>query len=168
MNTRFRMALCAAGAIMAATLTAGVSAERKVGSKQGQDRVTVIEKKTSNARDAGTVGVNAEFGNAPRVTLSFPSTVAGGFETRGKMTFRESDDRVISVFLTVFFHDGDVATVTLYDTRDGDPPASSGTITFGITAAAYQPDLGSNGTAIVTVTDETLNFTQMSTSFVVR
>lgn len=136
--------------------------------EKGSSRITVVEKKQTSEAAIEKLSAEAEYGYAPRVTLSAPSTMFGNYENRVKLTWRETDDRVISVFLTVFFHDGDVQTVNLYDTRLGDPPSSSGTINLTINPAAYDPDLGSNGTVIVTVTDEALNFTQMSSSFVVR
>ncbi|MEW6364650.1 MAG: hypothetical protein AB1714_08415 [Acidobacteriota bacterium] len=150
---------------------AGVADQTTAGrarGKQAGNRASVIEKKTGDGREAAPAGELAEYGYAPRVTLSFPSTLFSGRETAGVMTWKDPDDKVVSVFLTVFFHDGDAATVTLFDTREGDIAASTGRITFGITPAGYDPPLGSNGFLIVTVTDQTLNITQMSASFLVR
>ena len=160
-----------ASALVLTIAMAGIADQTTVGKdrgKQAGNRVAVIEKKTGDAREAAPAGELAEYGYAPRVTLSFPSTLFSGRETAGVMTWKDPDDKVLSVFLTVFFHDGDVATVTLFDTREGDIAASSGRITFGITPAGYAPPLGSNGFLIVTVTDQTLNITQMSASFLVR
>jgi len=154
--------------VMIAAVSFGASVFADEVKKPGND-VTVIEKKTSDGpREAVPNAPEAEYGLAPRVTLSFPSTIAGNVEVRGTMSWTDSDDKVVSVFLTIFFHDGDAATITLFDTRQGDIAASRGRITFGITAAGYNPPLGSNGFVFVTVTDQTLNITQMSTTFLVR
>ena len=168
MFIRYRRSSMVLASMFVMAVTAAAAENVRLEAKPARNRITILEKKTNETRSTVPEAPQAEIGYAPRVTLSLPSTLFGNFESRGKVTWRDSDDRVISVFLTVFFHDGDVATVSLYDTRDGDPPSYSGSISFGITPAAYEPDLGSIGTAIVTVTDERLNFTQMSSSFVVR
>ena len=153
-------------AVTGMVLSSGASAAEL---SKGADRITVVKKETNIVREAQRPNAtSAEYGYAPRVTLSFPSTIVGGVDTNGTMTWRDPDNKVTRVFLTVFFHDGDVGTVSLFDVRDGDNAASSGRITFAITAAGYDPNLGSNGTVIVTVTDQDYNVTQMSTSFVVR
>ncbi len=136
------------GMIAALLLTTTASA---VDVNKPGNHIAVIEKKTSDGPSAAKT--MSEFGLAPRVTLSLASTLTSNIENRGTMTWNDPDNKVISVFLTIFFHDGDVATVTLFDTREGDTPASKGRVTFGLTPAGYNPPLGSNGFAYVTVTD---------------
>ena len=133
-------------------------------SKPG-NQIKIIETQTSTGHGIPQNGEKSEYGIAPKVKFTLPSTLVSNRDNRGKMSWDDPDDGVIYAYLTVFYHDGDVQTVALFDDNI---PASKGQVTFTISPRGYNPPLGSNGFAFVTVTDQQWNITQMSTSFLVR
>lgn len=96
--------------------------------------------------------------------LSFPTLVYPGEEVKGKLKFSDKDDFVFSIFITVFFPDGDVVTETLYDYRDEGGDVYKGTYTFYVEIPESETPLP--GKIVITCADEYLNVSEVSQNFV--
>lgn len=83
---------------------------------------------------------------------------------KGKLKFNDRDDYVFSIFITVFFPDGDVVTDTLYDYRDEGGDVYKGTYNFYIEIPESETPLP--GKIVITCADEYLNVSEVSQNFV--
>jgi len=120
---------------------------------------------TSRAQKAGERGISTAAVPRPTVVdLVFPTLVNPGSEVKGKVRFRDPDDYVFSIFITVFYPDGDVVTATLYDYREEGGDIWKGTIEFFVEIPDSETPLP--GTIFITTTDEYLNVTSVSKTFV--
>ena len=95
--------------------------------------------------------------------LSFPTLVEPGEEVRGTLRFNDPDDYVVTIYITVFFPDGDVVTEVLYDyfTEGGD--VYKGKYTFWVLIPESLTPL--RGRIIITASDEYLNVSETSTNY---
>jgi hypothetical protein len=98
------------------------------------------------------------------LNLSFPTLVYPGEEVRGRLKFNDPDDYVFSIFITVFFPDGDVVTDTLYDYRIDGGDIWKGSINFWVEIPESETPLP--GKIIITCSDEYLNVSEVTTNFV--
>jgi len=95
--------------------------------------------------------------------LTFPTLVEPGEEVRGTLKFNDPDDYVVTIYITVFFPDGDVVTEVLYDyfTEGGD--VYKGKYTFWVLIPESETPL--RGRIIITASDEYLNVSEVSTNY---
>lgn len=102
---------------------------------------------------------------APTVLkLFFPTLVYPGEEVAGKVVFNDPDDYVFAIFITVFFPDGDVVTDYLYDYRIDGGDVYKGTYKFWIDIPNSETPLP--GRIVITCSDEFLNVSEITQSFV--
>lgn len=96
--------------------------------------------------------------------LNFPTLVAPGDTVKGSLKFNDSDDYVLSIFITVFFPDGDVVTESLYDVRIDGGDVYKGNYSFWIELPDSETPLP--GKIIITTTDDYLNVSEVSQNYV--
>jgi hypothetical protein len=96
--------------------------------------------------------------------LYFPTLVYPGDEVKGKLKFNDKDDFIFSIFITVFFPDGDVVTSTLYDYRDEGGDIYKGTYTFYVEIPESETPLP--GKIVITCSDEYLNVSEVTQTFI--
>lgn len=99
-----------------------------------------------------------------RLTLTFPTLVYPGEEVKGRLKFNDPDDYIFSIFITVFFPDGDVVTESLYDYRIDGGDIWKGSINFYVEIPDSDTPLP--GKIVITASDEYLNVTEVTQSFV--
>jgi hypothetical protein len=101
---------------------------------------------------------------APTVLrLYFPTLVYPGDEVSGRLKFNDPDDYVFSIFITVFFPDGDVVTESLYDYRIDGGDIWKGTYNFWVEMPESETPL--TGRIVITCSDEYLNVSEVSQNF---
>lgn len=96
--------------------------------------------------------------------LNFNTLVAPGDTVKGSLKFNDPDDYVLSIFITVFFPDGDVVTESLYDVRIDGGDVWKGNYSFWIEIPESETPLP--GRIIITATDDYLNVSEVSQNFV--
>jgi hypothetical protein len=101
---------------------------------------------------------------APTVLrLYFPTLVYPGDEVAGRLKFNDPDDYIFSIFITVFFPDGDVVTESLYDYRIDGGDIWKGAYNFWVEMPESETPL--TGKIVITCSDEYLNVSEVSQNF---
>lgn len=95
--------------------------------------------------------------------LNFPTLVDPGQEVKGTLRFNDPDDFVYSIFITVFFPDGDVVTTPLYYYPDDGGDVFKGRYNFWVEMPLSETPL--TGRIVITCSDEYLNVSEVSQRF---
>ncbi len=95
--------------------------------------------------------------------LTFPTLVELGQEVRGTLKFNDPDDYVYSIFITVFFPDGDVVSTPLYYYPDDGGDIWKGTYHFWVEMPFSETPL--TGRIVITCSDEYLNVSEVSQNY---
>jgi hypothetical protein len=95
--------------------------------------------------------------------LTFPTLVSPGQEVNAVLKFNDPDDYVYSIFVTVFYPDGDVVSVPLYYYPDDGGDIWKGTIRFSVEMPLSETPL--TGKIVITCSDEYLNVSEISQKF---
>jgi hypothetical protein len=95
--------------------------------------------------------------------LTFPTLVEPGQEVNAVLKFNDPDDYVFGIFATVFYPDGDVASVPLYYYPDDGGDIWKGTIHFYVEMPESETPL--TGRIVITCSDEYLNVSEISQTF---
>jgi ABC-type Na+ efflux pump permease subunit len=122
---------------------------------------------TTRSRSADKTSLALSPASVPRptkLTVNFPTLVNPGQNVKGYVRFNDPDDYIFSIFITVFYPDGDVVTSTLYDYRDEQTDLWKGRIDFWVEMPDSETPLP--GTIVITCSDEYLNVSQVTTNFI--
>ncbi|MCG8376631.1 MAG: hypothetical protein MI702_09120, partial [Chlorobiales bacterium] len=158
--------------VIAADERAAVASKKKVIKVKSDSRIAVAKSEFTTRpgkdgisnRVSDRVSPSAADPAPTKLTLTFPTLVYPGENVKGRLKFNDPDDFVFSIFITVFFPDGDVVTDSLYDYRIDGGDIWKGTINF--TVEMPDSDTPLPGKIIITCADEYLNVSEVSTNFV--
>ena len=95
--------------------------------------------------------------------LSFPTLMEPGETVRGTLKFNDPDDYIFSIFITVFFPDGDVVTEPLYYYPDDGGDIWRGRYEFWVELPESETPL--TGRIVINTSDEYLNVSEVSQNF---
>ena len=100
----------------------------------------------------------------PVLRLTFPTLVYPGEDVKATLKFNDPDDYILTIYVTVFFPDGDVVTEALYDYRTDGDDIYKGTYKFWVEIPDSETPLP--GTIVITASDDYLNVSQITHNFV--
>lgn len=133
----------------------------------------VVISKAELSRRPGRAGADAIASRRPTpsamdpvptvLKLTFPTLVYPGEEVKGALKFNDPDDYVFSIFITVFFPDGDVVTESLYDYRIDGGDIYKGNYKFWVEFPESETPL--TGKIVITCSDEYLNVSEVTQNF---